>query len=228
MVRGKHAKPTRRLRPPIDRPQRRFGRKRVVLAVAVCFAVMAGCTGAFAWLHTESGLRNAFQLATVTPGISETFEQGSTVKENVTLKNDGNVDAYLRASISVRWEVTDGNGGTLVLGEVPVLGADYTITWGTDPGWVLGTDGLYYWTAPVAAGSGTANLINTCVWNTPSAYADNRRLVVEIDAQSVQASPTDAVLEAWGVGTGGAVTAVDGGTEALTIKTAGTGVVHNG
>lgn len=222
MARGKHAKPTRRLRSPIDRSQRRFGRKRVVLAVAVCFAVMAGCTGAFAWLHTESGLLNAFQLATVTPGISETFEKYSTVKENVSLKNDGNVDAYLRASVSVRWEITKEDGSTLVLGEVPVLGADYTIVWG-DPGWVLGTDGLYYWTTPVAAGSGTANLINTCAWDTSSTYADKRHLVVEIDAQSVQASPTEAVLEAWGVGTGGAVTAVDGKTKTLTVKAAGAG-----
>lgn len=223
MARGKHAKPTRRLRSPIDRPQRRFGRKRVVLAVAVCFAVMVGCTGAFAWLHTESGLLNAFQLATVTPGISETFEQGSTVKEDVSLKNDGNVDAYQRASVSVRWEITKEDGSTLVLGEVPVLDTDYAITWETDSGWVLGTDGLYYWTTPVAPQTSTKNLMKKCVWKTTKADADKRHLVVEIDAQSVQASPTEAVLEAWGVGTGGAVTAVDGKTKTLTVKAAGAG-----
>ncbi len=229
MARGQHAKPTKRMRPSIEIPRQRRGRKRTLI-VAACLVAAMSCAGAFAWFHTESGLLNMFQQAKVTPGIDEAFEQGSTVKENVTLKNDGNVNVYMRASVSVRWEVPGENGSKLVLDEVPVLDADYTMDWGDDvgtgKGWVRGADGLYYWTKPLAPvdsqemTKATTNLINKCEWSTAGKYND-RHLVVEIDAQSVQADPKDAVLEAWGAATGGAVTAVDEASKTLTINPGG-------
>lgn len=223
MARGQHAKPTKRMRPSIEIPRQRRGRKRTLI-VAACLVAAMSCAGAFAWFHTESGLLNMFQQAKVTPGIDESFEQGSTVKENVTLKNDGNVNVYMRASVSVRWETGKREDGTaLILDEVPVLDTDYTMDWGLDSidsKWVRGVDGLYYWTEPVAAGASTKNLIDACTLS-PAGSRSDRHLVVEIDAQSVQADPRDAVLEAWGAATGGAVTAVDEASKTLTINPGG-------
>ena len=103
MGRGKHAKPAERRAAAFDLPRKRPGRKRAAV-VAACLAAMLCCAGALAWFHTESGLFNMFKAANVTPGVNETFDSPYTVKENVYATNKGNVKAYLRASVSVRWE----------------------------------------------------------------------------------------------------------------------------
>lgn len=225
MGRGKHAKPAERRAAAFDLPRKRPGRKRAAV-VAACLAAMLCCAGALAWFHTESGLFNMFKAANVTPGVNETFDSPYTVKENVYATNKGNVKAYLRASVSVRWETgSQADGSAVVLGDVPELGKDYTMVWGAvahpdATPWIQGTDGLYYWPKPLApeseaAGGAvdrTANLINTCTALPNSSPMDDRHLVVEIDVQAVQADPVDAVKEAWGPDRGGAVTdvAVDG------------------
>ena len=214
MGRGKHAKPAERRAAAFDLPRKRPGRKRAAV-VAACLAAMLCCAGALAWFHTESGLFNMFKAANVTPGVNETFDSPYTVKENVK--------AYLRASVSVRWETgSQADGSAVVLGDVPELGKDYTMVWGAvahpdATPWIQGTDGLYYWPKPLAPESEatggavvdkTANLIDTCTALSNSSPTDDRHLVVEIDVQAVQADPVDAVKEAWGLDRGGAVTGV--------------------
>lgn len=226
MGRGKHAKPAERRAAAFDLPRKRPGRKRAAV-VAACLAAMLCCAGALAWFHTESGLFNMFKAANVTPGVNETFDSPYTVKENVYATNKGNVKAYLRASVSVRWETgSQADGSAVVLGDVPVPDTDYAMVWGAvaepditpQPGdfWIQGTDGLYYWPKPLAPESEatggavdrTANLIDTCTALSSTSHADGRHLVVEIDVQAVQADPVDAVKEAWGPDRGGAVTGV--------------------
>lgn len=222
MGRGMHARSDERRAAAFDLPHKRPGRKRAAV-VAACLAAMLCCAGALAWFHTESGLFNMFKAANVTPGVNETFDSPHTVKENVYATNKGNVKAYLRASVSVRWETGSQAGGSaVVLGDVPELGKDYTMVWGAvahpdATPWIQGTDGLYYWPKPLAPESEatggavvdkTANLIDTCTALSNSSPTDDRHLVVEIDVQAVQADPVDAVKEAWGLDRGGAVTGV--------------------
>ena len=222
MGRGMHAKPADRRAAAFDLPHKRPGRKRAAV-VAACLAAMLCCGGALAWFHAEAGLFNMFKAANVTPGVNETFDSPHTVKENVYATNKGNVKAYLRASVSVRWETgSQADGSAVVLGDVPELGKDYTMVWGAvahpdATPWIQGTDGLYYWPKPLAPESEatggavvdkTANLIDTCTALSNSSPTDDRHLVVEIDVQAVQADPVDAVKEAWGLDRGGAVTGV--------------------
>lgn len=75
----------------------------------------------------------------------------------------------------------------------PVLGTDYTIALGTS-GWTIGTDGYYYYDPAVPSGSTTANLINSLVsLKAPQGYT----LAVDILADAIQATPIEAVREAW-------------------------------
>ena len=227
MGRGMHAKPADRRAAAFDLPHKRPGRKRAAV-VAACLAAMLCCGGALAWFHTESGLFNMFKAANVTPGVNEGFNSPHTVKENVYATNKGNVKAYLRASVSVRWETGSQAGGSaVVLGDVPELGKDYAMQRGAvaspdataqpADSWIQGTDGLYYWPKPLAPESDatggvaperTANLIAKCEAFPNTSHTDGRHLVVEIDVQAVQADPVDAVSEAWGPDRGGAVTGV--------------------
>jgi hypothetical protein len=74
---------------------------------------------------------------------------------------------------------------------------------------VLGADGFYYYTSPVAPGECTEDLIPavTLIQDDVSLA----RQVLEILPSCIQAEPADAVLEAW-IGTNGSVTSVSGGS----------------
>lgn len=173
----------------------------IYVLVAVVAVIIAGTAGAtLAYLSHQSGLTNQFQIAKVSTEIIETFE--NDVKSDVSVKNTGDVPAYIRASIIIGWQDEKGNP---VFG-TPETGKDYEIQLNqefasdTDGGkWVLANDGYYYYTMPVAGQDETAILINKC---EDIKFGDHKAagkyLVVDIAAQSIQAEPDAAVLDAWG------------------------------
>ncbi len=201
--RGYQPKRLARLGKRLQEASRRTGTGRMVCSMAVAAALCAlALTGAAdlstAYLHDQDSVNNALVIGTVDPSVVETFEDGTgTTKKDVTIQNGGNAPVYIRALPLIYWE--DPTSGS-VLADKPVAetpGAsgdyDYTMT-GPAEGWSLGNDGYYYYTTPVQPGDATSKLIETLTdKNTNSA----RRLVVDIIAQAVQASPAEAVTEAF-------------------------------
>ena len=61
--------------------------------------------------------------------------------------------------------------------------------------WVKANDGFYYWTSPVAPGAETGVLIKSV---TELKATKGRNFVVRISTQAVQATPDEAVHDAWG------------------------------
>ena len=191
----------------------------LVAAVAVIIAGTAGAT--LAYLSHQSGLTNQFQIAEVGTGIKETFDGGNT-KTDVSVQNTGDVPAYIRAAVIIGWE--DAEGNPLIDENAPKKDTDYTMQWNlgdsssAEGKWVLASDGYYYYTMPVEGGKKTENLINKCEDIKLEAHkAAGKYLVVDIAAQSIQAEPAAAVLDAWGTGSSGPVTEVDETTGKLTI-----------
>ena len=171
----------------------------LVAAVAVIIAGTAGAT--LAYLSHQSGLTNQFQIAEVSTGIEEMFDGGNT-KTDVSVQNTGDVPAYIRAAVIIGWE--DAAGNPLIDEEAPKVNEDYTMTMNRNSSsaegkWVLASDGYYYYTMPVEGGEKTENLINQCIdIKFEDHKADGKYLVVDIAAQSIQAEPDAAVLDAWG------------------------------
>lgn len=163
-----------------------------VIAVILIVAVAAGVT--LAYMSMKSGsVNNGFTPGEIKVTIDEDFTTGGRVKKDVFIKNESNTGAYIRAAIAVTWQNANGE----VYGEAPVPGKDYTLTRSAS-GWINGNDGYYYWTSVVPVGGKTENLIDVCevIGDAP---ADGYTLHVEIVAQGIQATPKDAVNEAWGV-----------------------------
>lgn len=158
----------------------------LMLALIVMTVCVVGSSLAYLVADTTAVV-NTFTPGSVSSEVKETFENGT--KKDVTIKNTGNTDAYIRAMVVITWKDTSGN----VYGaSQPVAGTDYTISYGT--GWTLGSDGFWYYNEVVAAGESTAVLIESCEYtaNAPDGYT----LSVEIIADAIQES---AVYEAWGV-----------------------------
>ena len=163
--------------------------------VAALAAVSIGAlalTGAVelsaAYLMTRGSVDNAFVLGTVAPSVVETFDPATGVKENVSVKNNGNAPVYIRALVLVTWQ--DKQGSTM-LSPLPEIGTDYEIT-GAEADWIEGSDGYFYYTQPVQPGQSTAQLVQKLTDKNSNA---ERQLSVDIIAQAVQAAPAQAVTE---------------------------------
>ena len=69
--------------------------------------------------------------------------------------------------------------------------------------WFLGTDGIYYYTKPVAPNGGTtSNLLENNPIKEPTTEEGKPagcHLEVTVLAESIQAAPSTAVTESWGV-----------------------------
>lgn len=200
-------------------PWNRLPKRNIVVTVLAIVLGLSVVGGTIAWLVQSDFKVNIFGVGEVEITIDETFNNPYTVKENVTVTNQGSVPAYVRAQVNIYW--VDANGNQLW--EAPKVDTDYTID-GNLPageGWAKGTDGFYYWKTPLQPNGKTGNLISKISQSNEQLawHNDGRKLVVDIAAQSIQYEPTSAVHEAWGV----TVDATN--AESPSLKTDGTGAV---
>lgn len=175
-------------------------RKRII-ALLVGVILLAGTAGTLAWLSVAGVLVNQFGIGSVTPSVQETLN--GKVKSDVKEKNTGTAPAYIRAAVDIYWQDQDGARLWDEPKEEPKGEADYEIAWSVADAsgansaynWVKASDGFYYWTSPVAPGAETGVLINRV---TELKATEGRNLVVDISTQAVQATPDEAVRDAWG------------------------------
>lgn len=175
-------------------------RKRII-ALLVGVILLAGTAGTLAWLSVTGVLVNQFGIGSVTPSVQETLN--GKVKSDVKAKNTGTAPAYIRAAVDIYWQDQDGARLWDEPKEEPKGEADYEIAWNVADAsgansaynWVKASDGFYYWTSPVAPGAETGVLINRV---TELKATEGRNLVVDISTQAVQATPDEAVHDAWG------------------------------
>ena len=166
-------------------------KKGILLLAAAMLILVCGVGSTLAYLATQTGqVQNTFEPAYVRSEVQETI--ANNVKSDVTIKNTGNVSAYIRAAIVVTWK--DAAGKT-TLPEKPVLDTDYTMQL-NETDWTKVGD-YYYYDKSVAANDSTTKLIDTCEPN--KSYPDGRKLCVEVIGYAIQAEPANAVTEAWGV-----------------------------
>lgn len=161
----------------------------VVLSLAMLLLVSVGGTLAFLIDKTDS-VQNTFTPSTMTIDVEEDFKDGGTVKQDVQIKNTGEVDTWIRATVIFNWADEENN---------PVKQVDVDreldIEW-NNPSWFQGSDGYYYHRAPVAPKDSTGILLDSVSVKsgvTPPAGADH--LQVTIVSQAIQSSPA-AALEA--------------------------------
>ena len=183
----------------------------LITSVALLFLVAVGTTLAYVFTQTDP-VENKFNPSKVSCAVVENGDSSENTanvvetgnsKTNVQIKNTGDTDAYIRAAVVVNWMSADGKK---VWATKPVAGADYMITFNLSDGWVLGSDGYYYYTKAVPAvdEAATSNdetltgvLINEAklIGDAPAGYY----LSIEIVASAIQADGMGATSaqDAW-------------------------------
>ena len=188
--------------------EQRVSKKPFAMAVAMAALALGLVGGTIAYIITNTDdVVNTFTPGTVETGIEETVDENKTTKSNVYITNDSSssVPVYIRATYVVSWtNATDstGAGNVSYYAETPEAGKHYSIDYATPDnvptGWVYcESDGFYYYTSPVGPGKSTSALIGTLtdLGTAPTGY----HLTVDVISESIQASPTTAVVDAWGV-----------------------------
>ena len=157
----------------------------IALALIICVAV--GGTIAFIVDRTNS-VKNTFTPGEVKIDITEQFD--GTVKSSIKVQNTGNTPAYIRVNLVTYMADKDSNP---TADKAPALSFDLNTK-----DWVKIGD-YYYCKNPVAAGETSPDLLAD-----GSSITLVKGQVVDVLAEGIQSTPSDAVTQAWGV-------SVDGG-----------------
>lgn len=161
----------------------------VLLALSLILVLGLSVGGTLAFLiDGTASVINTFTPGEVTTEIDEDFEN-KLVKENVRIKNTGDVDVYIRATIVANW--VDESGDIIAPAKE---GTDYT-DFTSDPGWVE-QDGYHYWTRPVAPDASTGKLIDSCQPIAGAKPKGAHHLQMTILSQAIQAEPEQARIDA--------------------------------
>lgn len=195
--------------------------KRTALIAALVMVGVLLVGGTVAWMTSSTNsVINTFKSGSISTEVDEEIDGG--VKSNVSVKNTGSVEAYIRANIVVNW--VDGGGN--IIAEKPREGAghDYTMTVksaspATSTNWFV-QGGYYYWPAAVAPDGSTGILIEVCELTEAGktkAKANGYKFKVDVIASGIQTVPTSVVVNEWKVGVSNGVlvpNVSDAGTDA--------------
>ena len=162
------------------------GRKTaLILSLCLIFALAVGTT--FALLKASTApVENTFTAAKSGTDIVEKLD--GSLKKSIIVKNTGTAVSYVRVKLVMNWVDGDGN----VSAEPVDITPSITDNW-------FEQDGIYYYKMPVAANGGvTTNLLATPI--TQDTAPEGYHLEVTVLAESIQAAPSAAVQQSWGVG----------------------------
>lgn len=161
------------------------GRKTaLILSLCLIFALAVGTTFALLKANTEP-VTNTFTAAKSGTDIVE--ELDGSQKTSIAVKNTGTAVSYVRVKLVMNWVDDNGN----------VSAEPVNITPSITDNWFL-KDGIYYYKMPVAAKGETTNLLKTPI--TQGTAPEGYHLEVTVLAESIQAAPSTAVQQSWGVG----------------------------
>lgn len=161
------------------------GRKTaLILSLCLIFALAVGTTFALLKANTAP-VENTFTAAKSGTDIVE--ELDGNQKKSIVVKNTGTAVSYVRVKLVMNWVDESGNVSAEPVNITPSITADW-----------FEQDGIYYYKMPVAAKGETTNLLQTPI--TQDAAPEGYHLEVTVLAESIQAAPSKAVQQSWGVG----------------------------
>lgn len=161
------------------------GRKAaLILSLCLIFALAVGTTLAYLKANT-SPVTNTFTAAKSDIKIDEDVTGGQ--KKSIIVQNTGTATSYVRVKLVSNWVDKDGDVSATPVPAPTITNSDW-----------LEKDGIYYYTKPVAPTGQTSNLLDGNPITQPNA-PEGCHLEVTVLAESIQAAPSKAVTDSWGV-----------------------------
>lgn len=173
----------------------RLKRGILIPALAAVFLAAGMAGGTVAWMIAGTDeVVNTFKPVEVTDEIEEVFD--NQIKENVKIRNTGDIAAYVRVVLVPAWVDADGN----IAAQKPDEG-DYEIDINETDWFSVATDGITFWYCKtnVEADEESPVLIKSCRPLDSEHGMDGSPLhfQLKVISSSIQAEPDRAVHEAW-------------------------------
>lgn len=166
--------------------------KKLIIILSAILLVIASVGSTLAYIIAKTPpAENEFDRVKVSCLVVGNFDNATNI--NATVKNTGDISAYVRAVIVVNW-VSAENGN--IYGSMPIPDVDYKFNFGSGK-WTKSADGFYYYSEPVKSTGVTDTLITSV--ETLSTAPDGYKLSVQIVATAVQSSPSSTVEGLWDV-----------------------------
>lgn len=165
--------------------------RKIVLTVLIGILLL-GAVGGSVWAYMIKRTQTEENLLTparVECQLYEVKNADTTQKTSVTVENTGNVNAYVRVRMVSYW--VDSSTGNVV--SKPSQAPTFTL----GSGWIAGSNNTYYAQEALAPGAFTSNLLGSAI--TLSLSSEGYLQVIEVFAEVIQAQPTSAAVESWGV-----------------------------
>lgn len=166
-------------------------RRLIPAILLLTLALTLVCGTVYAYMFMRTGQQSTgFSPARVACEVSESFADNT--KSSITVKNTGNVKAYLRVRLVTYWIHGEGeNAGKVAAESSPALPALSLNT-----GWVAGTDNTFYYKSPVAPYEVIPSLFSGSI---TLGQKDGLLQVIDVFAEAIQADPAAAATTSWGV-----------------------------
>lgn len=162
----------------------------LISLVVVTFLVAVGVTLAYMFKKTDA-VKNEFTPASVSCEVFESFDGNE--KSSITVKNTGNIDAYIRVRLVSYWVDEEGN----IVGKASVMP---TVAY-DGVNWIQGSSSTYYYKLAIAPNQVTGHDLLTApmIFATDTHYDLPVYQVVEVFAEAIQSNPMSAAAEVWNV-----------------------------
>ncbi len=167
-----------------EHPPARPRKKLLTVTVLLLLLAVLGVGGSLAYFaHRADPVINTFQAGSVEAEILEEVEGNQ--KTSIQVKNTGKSPVYVRVRLISYW--MDGEN------IAPMDSKAVSVT--LHSGWIKIGE-YYYYKKPLASGSTTEDLLaGPITMTSENGYAQ----VIEVLADTIQASPAEAVQEVWNI-----------------------------
>lgn len=160
---------------------------RRLVPVALLLTLILTCGAVFAYMFTRAPTQGVqFIPAKVS---CEVYSTGTDEITGVTVKNTGNISAYLRVRLVTYWVDEHGN-------VAPKTSPTLEIS--CNDAWIEGSENTFYYKTPVDPGVVTPEFVLTPPIEL-QVSVEGYKQAVDIFGEAIQANPTTAVTESWGV-----------------------------
>ena len=161
---------------------------KIKLLMSILVLVLVGAGATFAFMFRKSDvISNKFTSSKSSCVINTEYDKTSGTLSSVTVKNNGDVDSYIRVKMVSAW-INDKNQFTGKESE--------NITFTPAAGWVYTGDNIYTYTEAVKPGMSTGELLGSEVVLKKE---DKYKQTLDILSESIQSDPGTAVSEAWNI-----------------------------
>lgn len=165
-------------------------RSKIFVLIAILSSILV-CGSVVAYMFKkETTEEKVFELGEVSCEVIDIKNNTNNTITSITVQNTGNLESYIRVKVISYW-VQNVNGENQRTPKASIIPEILLKS-----GWIHDGNGIYYYKVSVSPQMFTGEMLSSPITLIEE---DGQKQVVEIFAESIQALPSNAAADAWGI-----------------------------